>query len=125
FEAEGQGGGGRRLVHDYFHGESPLVFESQPDYADPGYVPRAPEHGWIWSLSDLFGALEGAGLRVFDFQEYPFAAWRIFPDMALREDTRYWHPPEEGARRLPLICTPSRPAGPESGRLGRLRRRRR
>jgi hypothetical protein len=47
--------------------------------------------------------LEGAGLRVFDFKEYPFAAWQVFPDMTFREDTRYWHPPEAGARRLPLM----------------------
>ena len=101
FEAEEEGRR-LRLAYDYFHSDAPLVFDSQPDYAEPGYVPRAPEHNWIWSLSDLFGALEGAGLVVFDFREYPFAAWKVFPDMAFREDTRYWHPPEAGARRLPL-----------------------
>ena len=30
FEAEGQGGGGRRLAHDYFHGEAPLVSNPSP-----------------------------------------------------------------------------------------------
>lgn len=101
FEPDKADSGRLRLTYGYFHGETPLVDESGPDYAEPGYLPRGPRHYWIWSLADMFGALEQAGLQTFGLREYAFNAWPMFAGMQ-RGDDGYWHPPE-GAPHLPLM----------------------
>jgi SAM-dependent methyltransferase len=93
--------GGLRLAYEYVHRDDPYI-KAVPDFAEPGYVPRSPEHSWSWPLVDVAGALERAGLCVFEFREYPFAAWPMFPGMEPDDGGDYWHPPPEGFR-LPLM----------------------
>ena len=98
FEADKDG----RLVrrYDYFHRPEPLRLGSHQDYADPGHTTLAAE-AWIWSLSDVFGALDGAGLVVYEFKEYPRTVYKQFPHMRETSDG-YWELPAEELG-LPLL----------------------
>ena len=88
--------------YDYFHGTGPIHEPTgSPDYADPTYRIRSQARSFIWSLSDIFAALENRGLRVHEVREYPFCAWPQFPEMQQGEDG-YWHRAAE-LPPLPLL----------------------
>lgn len=79
------------LKYDYFHGEAPIHEPAgATDYADWTYEIQSESHQFVWSLEDMFGALERQGLTVFELREYRFGAWRQFPDMEKAEDG-YWY----------------------------------
>lgn len=88
---------------DYFHKDEPVTLDGVPDYAVPDYVPKEAGVGWIWSLADIMGALEAAGLQVYEFREYPFAAWAALPDMTPDRDRHYWHRPAGSTPDTPLL----------------------
>jgi SAM-dependent methyltransferase len=88
---------------DYFNKSEPLVLEGVPDYAEPDYIPKEPGIGWIWSLADIMGALEAAGLQVGELREYPFAAWAALPDMVPDESRYYWRRPKGSGPDTPLL----------------------
>jgi len=92
---------GIRVAYDYFHDPAGIELSGEPDYADPSYTPRHATREWQWSLMDVFQALEGAGLAVSDFREYPFSCFRHFPAMEQRADG-HWHLPA-GQPRIPLL----------------------
>ena len=98
FEADGDGALMRQ--HHYFHREEPLLIPKQPDYADPSHS-TLPSFAWIWSLADVFGALEQAGLSIYEFREYPKNVYRQFPSMQQDLDG-YWRL-TEGELDLPLL----------------------
>ena len=79
------------LRYDYFPGDGPLEEPAGGrDYADPSYAIASESRQFVWALQDVFGALERQGLTVFEVREYPFGAWRQFPDMEPGEDG-YWY----------------------------------
>ena len=113
FQADEEGHVARR--YDYFHSPEPLQLEPQPDYADTDHTTLAAE-AWIWSLSDLFGALERAGLVVYEFKEYPRTVYKQFPQMRETSDG-YW---ELSAEELDLPLLFSLKARREGGTEQRL-----
>jgi len=91
-----------RRAYNYFHDAEPIEDEAnRPDYADESYLVRSESRSFQWPLQDIFGVLEAQGLTVFEVREYPFSAWRAFPDM--REGTDgYWHR-EQATYNLPIL----------------------
>ena len=98
FEADDQGCFTR--PYSYFHREEPLLLPAQPDYADPAHIAE-PAVAWIWSLSDIFSALEQQGLSIREVKEYSKTVYRQFPHM-LQNSDGYWALPE-GESDLPLL----------------------
>ena len=98
FEAGKDGRLARR--YDYFHRPEPLRLGPHQDYADPDHTTLAAE-AWIWSLSDVFGALDRAELIVYEFKEYPRTVYKQFPQMRETSDG-YWELPTEELG-LPLL----------------------
>ena len=90
-----------QLCFDYYHSSEPLVFENQTDYADRSYRSKGPTRAWIWSIEDIFGALEACGLAVSEVREYPFNVYEQFRSMR-RDEQGYWRLPEEWPS-LPLM----------------------
>ena len=72
-----------RLVHtfNYFSGAEPHRFQGFPDYSDPSYVPEEAELSHIWPVSEVMRALEGAGMGISEFKEYPYMRWKLAPDV--------------------------------------------
>lgn len=90
-----------QLYFDYYHSREPLVFENETDYADRSYRSKGPTRAWIWSIEDIFGALEACGLAVSEVREYPFNVYEQFRSMR-RDEQGYWRLPEEWPS-LPLM----------------------
>jgi SAM-dependent methyltransferase len=90
-----------RLFYPYFQGRDPVRAEERGSYA----VPDAPIHRvtyqWIHPMAEIIGSLLRAGLRITAFEEYPFAAWAMFPWMERRAD-RWWQLPP-GRESIPLM----------------------
>jgi len=102
----------------YFYGGEPLSFDSGIDdyvaasgaaLTPSGYEDGVrdfenphPCHEWIWTLSEVLGALTGAGFAVTRFEEYPYAnGFKMLPDMELQRGNRWVPPPE--VPNLPLM----------------------
>ena len=90
------------VAYDYFHCATP---DPEPpggqDYADPSYRVRAPSRQFMWGAAEIFATLETRGLTIFEVREYPFGAWRQFPDMEEGPDG-YWYR-SAGEWSLPLL----------------------
>lgn len=100
FDDDGEGG--LTVAYDYFHRAEPLLSPGDgSDYADRSYRPTAETHEWIWSLSDVIGALLEAGLVIEELREHPFTVWRQFACL-IETRPREWRFPE-GSRALPLL----------------------
>ncbi len=90
------------IAYDYFQAGEPVREQGGgADYADRSYRIRSESRSFTWSVSAIFSALEAAGLTVFEVREYPFGAWRQFPDMTKAADG-YWRR-RDGAKPLPLL----------------------
>jgi SAM-dependent methyltransferase len=90
------------LAYDYFHDDAPIVEASgQSNYADETYRIQSESRSYQWPLQDIFGALEAQGLTVCEVREYPFGAWRAFPDMEPGQDG-YWYR-KNATFNLPLL----------------------
>ena len=100
---------------DIVFNPEPLQLEPQPDYADTDHTTLAAE-AWIWSLSDVFGALEKAGLVVYEFKEYPRTVYKQFPQMRETSDG-YWELPAEELDLPLLFSLKARRAGGTEQRL--------
>ena len=93
-----------RITYPYFHSPAPTVWDDMDgDYADGDYVPQHPSYEWQWSLSDIVGALLGAGLRIELFNEYERLFFKLFPGM--QEGPARWYRLPEYAGKLPLLFT--------------------
>ena len=91
-----------RQGYHYFHHTAPNEDEAnRPDYADETYLVTSEARSFQWPLQDIFGALEAQGLTVFEVREYPFSAWRAFPDME-PDDDGYWYR-KQAAFDMPLL----------------------
>lgn len=84
-----------RLHYDYFHRPQPEEFSADGSYADPQAVLQHKTHyEWTHSLSDVFNALTGAGLRVEFIHEFPFSVYQALPFLEQGPDG-WWYPPKE------------------------------
>ena len=69
------------LKYPYFYSAKPIVDDSE-DYADPTAVMKnTVTYSWAHSMSDIINAINGAGLQIEFFHEFPLSAMRQFPWM--------------------------------------------
>jgi SAM-dependent methyltransferase len=76
------------------------------------FAGKCEAYEFFWGLSDVFGALLGAGLTLQRFEEYPFSnGATLFEGMTMTSGRRFVLPPE--APQLPLMFGVSfeKPAG--------------
>ena len=102
------------VAYDYFHCATPdLEPSGSLDYAEPSYRIGARSRQFSWGAAEIFAALEAQDLRIFEIREYPFGAWRYFPDMEKGADG-YWYR-GAGEWKLPLLLgfKARRPARPD------------
>jgi len=66
-----------QLGWPYFN-VGPLMDESDMDYSSPEKVGNARTYEWAHPLSEIFGSLLGAGLKILDFQEQQTIPWAPF-----------------------------------------------
>lgn len=74
----------RALSWPYFKQAQGHYLPVQGSYADPDADLTAAEVTWAHSLSEVVMALQMAGLRLLDFQEFDYSPWDCFPDMEER-----------------------------------------
>jgi SAM-dependent methyltransferase len=75
------------IGYSYF--KSGVITETNPkSYADPAAKIVGTSFCWNHSLGEVFGALEGQGLAVKNFEEYDYLPYRSFPD-AVGRSGRY------------------------------------
>ena len=93
---------GLTLKYPYFHRDEPYVWPgNHPDYADPDYFVKSGSWEWTWSLSDIIGALIGAGLRIELFNEHGEMPFQALPCMVPAE-RKGWCKLPEALDFLPL-----------------------
>lgn len=98
------GGTGLELRYSYFNAAEPLRFDVQGSYAGPAPDYHGVEYSWNHSLSEIIGALIGAGLQLEFFHEFPYTDFAAqFPGMVQRADG--WWEPTGPAAHLPLMYT--------------------
>lgn len=74
--------GAPQIKYSYFHRHEPLHFDDEhPDYSDSSYMPVNKTYEWIWSLSDVVGALLRHGMRIELLNEHDRAFHRALPGM--------------------------------------------
>jgi SAM-dependent methyltransferase len=98
-----------RIGFPYFNPGEPLRIERRGSYAVPEADFQSLMYEWVHPLSEVLGALLRAGLRLESFEEYPYAAWPMFPWMEARADGMWEFP--AGSVSLPLMfsVTASKP----------------
>lgn len=89
---------GRRPVIDYFR-DNPLHAPPCLTYTDGSKKKMPATYEWWYTVADLLAAAKAAGLRLDYFREFPFAAWRRFPDMKKGGDGLWRRP----GGKLPLL----------------------
>jgi SAM-dependent methyltransferase len=74
-----------KVANQYFFSEEPFLFEMQGSYATEA---NETVYGYNWnhSLSEIFNALLGAGLRIEFFNEFPFTFRERIAGMIQGED---------------------------------------
>ena len=97
-----------RVRYRYFPApDEPDVDAINGSYADPhADTTGLVAYCWSHSFAEILGALTGAGLRLEQFHEFPFAPAPLW-DWTLEEDRLYWLPDGMGGRRKdqPLTYT--------------------
>lgn len=101
FDDAGEGGRGELpgWFVPYFHRE-PIPFDEPQDYADEtARVANCRTVVFQHALSDIVGAVLGAGMRLEWLREHPRVAWRMFAALVPRGDALWGWP---GKAWLPL-----------------------
>jgi len=71
------------------------LFDDPADYANPdARLSNSRSVAWLHPLSDIFGALAGAGLRLAWFHEHPRVAWQMFRRLVPAGDGLWGWPKE-------------------------------
>lgn len=71
-----------RFTHAYFRGDEPIEDVVRGSYANrDAPVENDRVYFWIHPVSDLVNALTAAGLAITRVDEYPWAAYKMFPAM--------------------------------------------
>lgn len=74
------------LELNYFHNKEPHVYEEEGTYADRESDLRGESFWWAHPLSEVFTALQNAGLTVERFRELPYSYYDCFPNFEAGED---------------------------------------
>lgn len=74
-----------KVTHQYYFSEEPFRFEIQGSYAAESTT-ALPGYNWNHSLSEVFNALIGVGLRIEFFNEFPFTLRERIAGMVQGED---------------------------------------
>jgi SAM-dependent methyltransferase len=81
------------LKYPYFYSAKPIVDDSG-DYADPAAeMQNTVTYSWAHSMSDIVNAINGAGLHIEFFHEFPLSAMKQFP--WLEQDGDMWKVPPD------------------------------
>ena len=70
-----------RYAYSYFNEGKPYSEQATGSYAQRNEGIKRTEHTWSHSLAEIFSALLRQGLRIVDFQEYPYSPYDCFPNM--------------------------------------------
>jgi 2-polyprenyl-3-methyl-5-hydroxy-6-metoxy-1,4-benzoquinol methylase len=96
--------GSLTFANPYFHRTDAARWEAGgTDYADHTHTVEHPSYEWVWSLSDVFNALIGAGLEIEFLNEYDRLFFKLFPSMTSEDGRQYRLARYPGM--LPLIFT--------------------
>lgn len=89
------------ISDDYLSGGGTRTYEDSGSYTDNTgpEITHVTNHEWRHDLSEVFGALSAAGLKIESLLELPYMDWPAFPD--LEPCSRGW-PLPESAPRIPL-----------------------
>ena len=78
------------LKYPYFLHE-PIRTDAEGSYATAAKLQHSTEYGWNHTFSEILGSLLEVGLKVDFLHEYPFSAWKCFPNMAMQEGEDRWY----------------------------------
>jgi SAM-dependent methyltransferase len=93
-----------QLKYDYFHGAEPMEFTAEGSYAsDDSHMEPHKEYEWDHSLSDIINSLIQAGLTIEFFNEYPFAAFKVYA--FIEKDSNGYYRLKNQKAEIPLIFT--------------------
>lgn len=99
-----------RPRYPYFPGSAPMRSERAGSYAAPDAPVRSVTYQWPHSMGEILTAIAGAGLRIDSLEEYPFAAWMIFPWLEPRPDGLWQFPGGEAVVPLMFALKATKPA---------------
>ena len=86
-----------RTHYSYFPNAKALHFEGgEPSYAGDATI-ASDCYEWPHSIEEIFAAIQGAGLQLAFFHEFPMSCYRKFPGM-IRNDDGWWRFPEHNDR---------------------------
>lgn len=79
------------IAYDYFYSAEPDEETTTTTYTDG--PPHAPlkEYWWNHTMSDIFMALQRSGMRIDDFQEFPYSPFKLNENMIEIESNRWVH----------------------------------
>jgi SAM-dependent methyltransferase len=100
-----------RPRYPYFPAPVPVRSEGAGSYAVPDAPVRGVTYQWPHSMGEILTAISGAGLRIESLEEYPFAAWAIFPWLEARADGLWQFPCGEAIVPLMFALSATKPAG--------------
>lgn len=84
---------------------APLRFAAAASYSgDPDPLPEGEDHEWNHPVSDILGALLGAGLRIDGVEEGETLPWDMYPGLTVEGPAGQWRLPE-GQASVPLSLT--------------------
>ena len=94
------------LKYPYFLRE-PIRTDAEGSYATAAKVQHSTEYGWNHTFSEILGSLLEVGLKVDFLHEYPFSAWKCFPNMDMQESADRWYTitDPDKADMIPLTFT--------------------
>lgn len=99
-----------RPRYPYFTGPEPVRSERAGSYAAPDAPVRSVTYQWSHSIGEILTAIAAAGLRIDSVEEYPFAAWSIFPWLEPRPDGLWQFPCGEAIVPLMFAVKATKPA---------------
>jgi SAM-dependent methyltransferase len=99
-----------RPRYPYFPRPEPMRSEGAGSYAVPDAPMRSVTYQWPHSIGEILTAIAGAGLRIESLEEYPFAAWTIFPWLEARPDGLWQFPSAEAIVPLMFALKATKPA---------------
>jgi SAM-dependent methyltransferase len=69
------------LVYPYFHSPEPMRFDNDSSYTGDAKLSNTTNYEWRHPISEILGALLGAGLTIEAFQEQDTLPWQYLPTM--------------------------------------------
>jgi SAM-dependent methyltransferase len=99
-----------RIALPYFHAGEPSRSERRGSYAVPDGQFESVTYEWAHPLSEVIGAMLGAGLSIASFAEYPYVGWPMFPWMEERPDGTWRWPEDTPSLPLMYSLTATKPA---------------